>query len=346
MFIFGCCCCCCLQSQIDRLKEEKTIIQAKYRYHCENSGVNQLKTEVKSLQTTINEYKSKLSQTTYHYEDIRAKYDELKIKTDMKEEMQKTVTTTDAFAQTEPMTGATFVEQMDWDRLKESRDTYKTQYRACVHAYNELKEIYKKLFEQNATLQQKYDRTKEICNKRFKLLNENEEKMVEFKRKIEELNQNEVNLKDELVALKQKYEESVDIVVYKQLKAKYDEIEVQHSKYITKCLETANTLNDFKAKYNRIKTENDSLKKFEEQYTIIADEMKLLNEKYAHLKKQKLELDVYRNKYNSAKDLLEKRFYRIQYLEGKLNTNGVQFKQYYEKNNENVSNVENVPNNN
>lgn len=264
----------------------------------------------------------------------------------MNEEMQKTVTKADAFAQTEPMTGATFVEQMDWDRVNERAETYKSQYQKCATAYNGLKDRYQKLYEKSTSLkvqhdqnlvnynglQTKYEKTKEICNNRFKLLNDNEEKIAEFVGKIEELNENEAKLKNELISLR---EETVDMVVYKQLKSKYDELKAQNSKIMKKCEETANTLDDVMARYGQIKIENDSLKKFEVQSVELADELNQLKDK---LKKYKSEFYAYRSKYHSAKELLEKRFYRIKYLQELLDTNDFRYDLYVEKNDENVPN--------
>lgn len=335
------------------MKQEKTIFQAKYNVLLENSGVNSLQREVKSLKTKIEEYKSQLSETKYYYDEIQAKYDELKLKTDMQTEKSAAVIATDTFTQTEPMTGATFVEQMDWDRVNKRAETYKTEYQNVVRTYNGLKESYIKLrteHEQTLAnsndltkrmnqLQLKYDATKEICNNRFKLLKENDVKIAESERQIAELEVNEAKLKEEMVALKQMLEKGN----HEQCKLDYDELKEQYSKNIKICSDTAKTLDDIKRKYGDLKSENDSRR---QQLMDSEDRLNALTDKYVRLKKQKSELEyleVYRSKYQLAKELLAKRLGRMHYLQDELKKHGILFTAYSEKNNENVSNNTGLP---
>lgn len=326
----------CSQLQIERLTQEKIIINAKYNVLLENSGVNSLQREIKSLKSKIEDYKSKLSETNYYYDDVKAKYDKLKLEMDMQKEKAAATTTSDTFTQTEPMTGATFVEQMDWDRVNKRAETYKTQYQTVVRAYNSLKESATTLqtqYNQNLEnwqrmnqLQGKYERTKNLCNNRFEVLKENERKIAESEQKINELKQNEAKLQNEMATLKHLLEEKrKDTVAHEQLKLNYAELKELHSNNIKKCHETANTLDDFKKKYGELKSENG-----------------LLQQQLAELKGKVKELKILRWKYQNAKDLLDKRYERMYYLTEKLNKNGIPISEYDELNPENN---ENTPNN-
>lgn len=321
----------------------------------ENSGVNSLQREIKSLNAKIEEYKVKISQTTYYYDEIRTKYEELKIKTDMI--MDKPVTA-ESSSQTEPMTGATFVEQMDWDRVNKRAENYKTQYFKLLDEYKNKEAQYKqnvaKLSELNRRmdgLQWKYNQTKEICNNRLTLLNENQVKITECE-------QNEARLKAELDALKQTLQQTPEnSVAYNQFKSQYNELKEQHSKAIQKCQEAANTLGNLKEKYAEIKAENESLKQqladtkaelnalneecvaLRQSNSAQEGELNTLSELADRLKRYNAAYRLVKAKYERAKELCEGRFHRIQYLQRELRKHDIEFEEFYE------TGIENIPNN-
>lgn len=343
------------------MKQEKTIVQAKLNVHLENSGVNSLQREIKALKAKIEEYKVKIRETTYYHDEIRAKYDELKIKTDMIMEKPATI---DGSSQTEPMTGATFVEQMDWDRVNKRAESYKSQYYKVLDEYKAADENYKKMeaqYNKNTAdlkdvnsrmnvLQWKYNQTKEICNNRLIVLNENEAKITEYE-------QNEARLKTELDALKQSLRQTPgNSVAYNQLKLQFNDLYEQHSKSTKKLEYAAKSMDNFKAKYAEMKAENESLK---QQLTDIKKELDALNEECAGLrqsneatecklnkvsalldrfKRANADLRVFETKYKKAKEFCEGRFKRIQYLQDELRRHGIPFDDYYE-----MPNDENVP---
>lgn len=331
----------------------------------ENSGVNALQREIKSLQAKIEEYKVEISKTTYYYDQIRAKYDELKLKTDMN--MEKPATT-DTSSQTEPMTGATFVEQMDWGRVNKRAENYKALYLKVSREYKEVDENFKKMetqYNQNVAnwndlngrmnvLQWKYDQTKEICNNRLTLLNENKVKITESEKRINELQQNEARLKVELDSVKQSLKQTPDdSVACQQLKSQYNDLKELHSKNIKKCQETANTLDHLKARYGEIVAENESLRQqltgirseldaLKEESTRLRQsneaELNRLNEECARLKQLNTTNGVFKAKYARAKEVCNGRFDRISYLEGELRRNGIRYATFIEEGNENVPN--------
>lgn len=307
------------------MKTENTIFQAKYRALCDNSGLTQLNADKKSLQTKVEEYKLELSRMNYQYKDIQAKYDELKLKADMNMDMRNSATA-EAFAQTEPMTGATFVEQMDWNRANERAEFYKTNYQECARAHNKLRENYKALVKQNAdqkaenektfqNLTEAYEKTKNSCKVYY-------EKISEYERKITKLKQNEGKMEDEMIELKKliqtQSERQMDTDAYNQLNSKYEELK-------ERCNETAHYLVDFKAKYEQIKKEYELSK---DQSTAVITELNQLKGKYARVKE---EAALFKSKYSTAKKLLEGRFGRIAYLEKKLDENKINYIPYNER---------------
>lgn len=271
----------------------------------EEYGVKDLEAEVKKLKGDVEKHRSKLAQTEYHYRDLQAKYDELKIKADMQMEMQKSVTVA-ASTQTEPMTGARYVEQMDWDFVNERAERYKRHYFEQKAEFDQHKAKFK-------ALEQKYENTKTICNGRFKALEENKETIIGLRREIDELKRNETEITHELNALKQRFEQAqTDTAAYKQLKeTEYNELIVEFNENVKKCNKSIDLLREIQAKYGLLKEE---------------------------FKRVKIEKGMKDGKYEQAKEMLNGRFDYIGYLQEKLRENRIEFEKYFEKKND-----ENVP---
>lgn len=320
----------------------------------ENSGVNSLHREIKALKAKIEEYKDENRKLTYYHDDVRKKYDEarkendeLKIKAEMC--MEKAATAA-ASTQTEPMTGATFVEQMDWDRVNRRAENYKSHYQQAMQAFHEAEKNLKKSEAERIMIQSKYGKVKEICNQRFIVLEENQAKIAEYEQKIHEFHQNEVRLQNELVVLRQSMQQTPeDTVAFRQLTSKFNELKEQHIQNMQKCQETANALDHFKAKYGETKTERDLLQQqladmksemdsLQQQLSDMTGERDSLREKYNRVRELYLAHLVFKGKYAKAKEICNGRLERIAYLEGQLRRNNVPFAIYYEAGNENVPN--------
>lgn len=217
------------------MKQELVIIEAKYATFRLSTGVDDLQAEVKALKQELSTTKSKLSRLNIDYENILDKHEKLKLKSVMA--MQKT-SSIDATVQTDAPWSAgatTFVDQMDWDKIRRRTEKYKKAYEDVVQNYNKLKAKYEQQKieheEESAKsletarlwdeIQPKYSNMKRLCNTRW-------DQIQEFQRKIANFEKNETALKaelsvlqnqmvtfkettDELIRYKRKYEAAKDI---------------------------------------------------------------------------------------------------------------------------------------
>lgn len=311
--------------QIDALERELYIQKARNRALSEQFGINDLKDEVKQLKRNLEDVKSELHRSKYDNDELQKKYDELKLRTDM--EMQKP-STADASTETQPMKGATFVEQMDWDRVNKRAEDYKTYYTSCARQFEALKEKHKEVVKQNSHLstqlnglQGKYKQTRDICDNRLVTLNQNSEEIAQLNAKIIDL------------AAKA---ESSHTDAYNQLQTEHNEVKVQLSQATAMCQQTADLLDDFKTKYTEAKQEYDSVK---QQSTVASEELQLFKRKYEKAKELYFgtvdNYETVKAKYEAAKELLERRLNQIILLQKLLRKNRIPFIEYIEKRNEN-----------
>lgn len=270
----------------------------------EQFGIKELKLEVKSLKSKLDDKETKLGNCKYYFDELQKKYDELKQKMDL---VMIKPSTSDAFTETGPMTGATYVEQMDWDRVNQRAEGYKSHYLNCVKAYNELNVEHKELRVQLNGLQSKYDQTKHICNRRFEVLGEKNRQIAELNQQLDEL----------------------------QTKSEF--ADKQLTENIAQCQATADLLDEFKVKYADAKSDAASYK---ESAKILEDQLTQLKDKYARLKEDWLK---FKGKYATAKGMLNQRYRRLKYLEHKLNENHIGYTEYDERPD---LPLENVPPNN
>lgn len=123
---------------------------------------------------------------------------------------QQKASSTDATVQTDiPRSGATFVDQMDWDKVSRRAEKYKKAYEDLVTTYNLLKAKYeqlKKEYDEKSIkgietaklldeIQPKYSNMKRICNSRW-------DQIQEFQRKVANFEKSEAEMKLEIDAMK------------------------------------------------------------------------------------------------------------------------------------------------
>lgn len=195
-------------SQIAKLKQEIIIIEARYATFKMSTGVDDLKAEVKTLKTELLTTKTKLSRLNSDFDSLSDKHEKLKLKSVI---AQQKLPSTNASMQTESTkTGATFVDQMDWERVNRRLEKYKKRNEELVNSYNQLKgklEMVKSDLDQKSAkcietaklleeIQPKYSGMKRICNHRW-------DQIEEFKKKIANHEKNEVEMKDIIETLKQ-----------------------------------------------------------------------------------------------------------------------------------------------
>lgn len=294
--------------QIKRLKEEKLIIETRYAVFRKSTGVDDLLAEVKTLKTELNTITHKLNRANVEITIYKQDNENLKLKQKIALEKPSTA---DAYVQTEK-NGATFVEQMDWERVNGRAEHYKKHYQEVVFAYNELKEKYKKhneLIIQHENLkiqhqekikameelQWKYTQTKRICESRLDDINKCKEQI-------------EMNFtKSEMVASGEP--------AYNELRVNYDELKAKHETTLKKCRETAELLDEIKEKYRISKLINDTssndIEKLKQEIINTKSELGAMKQQ---LDESEAELEAVKNKYVRAKGMLAERQERVENL--------------------------------
>lgn len=198
--------------QITRLKQEIVIIEAKYATFRLSTGVDDLQAEIKALKTELSTNKSKLSRVNIDYENLLDKHEKLKLKSVI---AQQKTSSTDAVTQTDvPRSGATFVDQMDWDKVSRRAEKYKKAYEELANKYEQLKKEYDdKLAKSIETaklldeIQPKYSNMKRVCNTRWDQIQDFQQKIANFEKNEAEMNSQIDALKKQLVTLKETSEE-------------------------------------------------------------------------------------------------------------------------------------------
>lgn len=181
--------------------------------------MDDLQAEVKALKAELSTTKTKLNRQNTDFENLLDKHEKLKLKSVIA--LQKT-STIDATVQTDvPRSGATFVDQMDWDKINRKADKYKKAYEELVNKYNQLKVKYEQLkdeYDEKSTkgietaklldeIQPKYSNMKRICNSRWDQIQELQRKIVNFEKNELEMNSELNALKKQLVSFKETSEE-------------------------------------------------------------------------------------------------------------------------------------------
>lgn len=302
------------------------IIETRYAVFRKSTGVDDLLAEVKTLKTELNAITHKLNRANVEISIYKQENEELKIKQAIAQEKPSTV---DAQVQTECKTGASFVEQMDWQRVNNRAENYKKHYTEIFNAYNELKEKYKKLgpnnqemaelnelkaqFEQLKIqhqektkamehLQWKYIETKRICDSRFEEINQYKEQM--------EMNMTKAEMR------------ASGETAYNELKVTFEELKAKYETNVKKCHETAELLVEIKEKYrlskqinqtslNDIETLKQEINNFQKSDAKLKSELEAIKQQ---LDETEAELELVKNKYGRAKEMLAERQARVEKL--------------------------------
>lgn len=208
------------------MKQEIVIIEAKYATFRLSTGVDDLQAEIKALKAELSTTKSKLSRVNIDYENLLDKHEKLKLKSVIAQQKL-----TDAIVQTDvPRSGATFVDQMDWDKVSRRAEKYKKAYEDLANTYNQItakyeqlrKEYDDKLAKSIETaklldeIQPKYSNMKRVCNTRWDQIQEFQQKIANFEKNEAEMKSQIDELKKQSVTLK---ESSEEVTRYKR---KYD----------------------------------------------------------------------------------------------------------------------------
>lgn len=326
--------------QIKKLREEKIIIESKYAVFRKSTGVDDLIAQVKTLKSELNDINHKLNRANVENDIYKRKIDELEIKSAIAQQKPSTV---DAHVQTDcTKSGATFVEQMDWERVNRRAENYKKHYQEAATAHNELKGKYEKLKTKLGTshddstfnelktkyedlqsqyqevlaqnqetsktmeeLQWKYTETKRICNARF-------DEIKKYKEQLEmNLTKAEMQVSGE--------------AAYNQLNVKYEELKSKYDATLKKCTETAELLDEIKEKYRLMKQICEKRFKEIEDFKVKIDELKkndaTLRAEIETLNQQlvqaKGDLETSGRKYARAKEILADQKEKIDLLKDK-----------------------------
>lgn len=210
------------------MKQEIIIIESRFAEFRRITGVDDLQAEIKDLKAELSTTKSKLSRVNIEYENLLDKHEKLKLKSVI---AQQKISSMDAVVQTDvPRSGATFVDQMDWDKVSRRAEKYKKAYEDLANTYNQVtakydqlkKEYDDKLAKSIETaklldeIQPKYSNMKRICNTRWDQIQEFQQKIANFEKNEAEMKSQMDALKKQLVTLK---ETSEEVARYKR---KYD----------------------------------------------------------------------------------------------------------------------------
>lgn len=210
------------------MKQEIIIIESRFAEFRRSTGVDDLQAEIKDLKAELSTTKSKLSRVNIEYENLLDKHEKLKLKSVI---AQQKISSMDAVVQTDvPRSGATFVDQMDWDKVSRRAEKYKKAYEDLANTYNQVtakydqlkKEYDDKLAKSIETaklldeIQPKYSNMKRICNTRWDQIQEFQQKIANFEKNEAEMKSQMDALKKQLVTLK---ETSEEVARYKR---KYD----------------------------------------------------------------------------------------------------------------------------
>lgn len=162
------------------------------------------------------------------HENLVEKYEKLKLKSVI---AQQKPPSSDATMQTDaPPIAASFVDQMDWDRVNRRIEKYKMAYEGNVANYKQLKENYDRMkleFDEKSAkcaelaewmeeIKPKYSNMKRLCNSRY-------DQITEFKARIAIFEKNEIEMKQQIDTLNQsliKFKETTEEVV--RYKRKYE----------------------------------------------------------------------------------------------------------------------------
>lgn len=339
------------------MRLDVTAWESKYETFRRSTGIDQLITEKNTLKSDLTTAKSKLSRVNIDHENLKDKYEELKIKLAIK--LQKPATA-DASAQCDvQLTGATFVQQMNLDHANQRAEKYKKAYLEISTNLNQLKAAYEQLKSQQKSsttagntaeygqlkvqyekiksdhekcvqkhleaaefldkFKVKYEATKGICNSRLELIHE-------YKQKIANFEHSEQNLKVELETIKSELKKvtksndklaTASKIQYEQMKKDYDE-------QVKKLRDTSDMLDEMKSKYIAMKdlcvSRYDRLSKHEENEKNFKSEILTLKMQYKDVKH---EADLLKRKYETAKVMLENRRQEILRLSDESNNENV-----------------------
>lgn len=337
------------------MKQDLVIIEARYATFRLSTGVDQLIAEVKTLKSDLSTAKSKLNRMNIDHESLQDKYEELKVKMAIK--LQKPATNDASVQPDGQLTGATFVEQMNWERLNQRAEKYKKAYGEILTNFNQLKATYDQLKSgqksssaagetaDNSLLKMeyeqlkldheksmkkhleaaefvdkfkaKYEATKNICNSRL-------EQIHEFKQTIDNFERTEKNLKVELQTLKSELKKVTESNKNTAVanKIQFEQMKSEYDAQKKKLRDTTEMLDELKLKYSNMKaicnSRYDRLIQYEESEKNSKSEIAALTGQYKEVKQ---EADRLKRKYETAKVMLESRRQEILKLMGQNNEN-------------------------
>lgn len=238
------------------LEKAKFIAEARYNTFRFDTGVDELREQLKKLKLKLETAEHSLGLKTLDCNDFKEECEKLKIQ--LAAQQNEKPKTCDAKVQTDLQTGATFVQQMNWEQANARAEKYKDAYLEAVKMYHDIRSTQKelnaeksKLEAEKSTLEAKYNELNaELENVRTK--SGGVDKEMEMLRS--KYNNTKIICEQRRITL-QKYEQNQKDLESELnvLHAKYDELKKFSTDLETKCRETCSSLDQLNEKYSKAK---------------------------------------------------------------------------------------------